>query len=65
MTWDSAGMLPSTLPETGSHLAELPYPLLAAEETSWFDIPGVQIVGAILGTVLLVAALRSMFGGRR
>ncbi|MFY1693538.1 hypothetical protein [Plantactinospora sp. WMMB782] len=55
----------SSIPPAGSRLTELPYRLLAAEETSWFDIPGVQIVGAILGTVLLVAALRAMFGGRR
>ncbi|MDG4788346.1 hypothetical protein O7626_20810 [Micromonospora sp. WMMD1102] len=54
----------SSIPEAGPRLTELPYRLLAAEETSWFDIPGVQIVGAILGTVLLVAALRSMFGRR-
>lgn len=34
----------------------------AAEETSWHDIPGVQILGAVIGTLLLVAAVRSMFG---
>ncbi|MEO3928079.1 hypothetical protein ABGB07_30060 [Micromonosporaceae bacterium B7E4] len=56
--------MPSSIPETASRLTELPHHLLAAEETSWFDIPGVRIVGAILGTVLLVAALRSMFGRR-
>ncbi|WP_159079442.1 hypothetical protein [Plantactinospora sp. BC1] len=54
----------SSIAETASRLAELPQHLLAAEETSWFDIPGVKIVGAILGTVLLLAALRSMFGRR-
>ncbi|MEN3614037.1 hypothetical protein [Plantactinospora sp. ZYX-F-223] len=54
----------SSIPETAPRLTELPHRLLAAEETSWFDIPGVRIVGAILGTVLLVAALRSMFGRR-
>lgn len=37
----------------------------AAEEVSWHDIPGVRVLGAILGTLLLIAALRSMFGGRR
>lgn len=36
--------------------------LLAAEETSWHDIPGVRILGAVLGTALLIAAVRSMFG---
>ncbi|MFC6023111.1 hypothetical protein ACFP2T_44045 [Plantactinospora solaniradicis] len=46
-------------------LAELPYRLLAAEDTSWFDIPAVRLVGAVLGTVLLIAALRSMFGRGR
>lgn len=35
------------------------------EDTSWFDIPAVRIVGAILGVLLLIAAIRSMFGGRR
>ncbi|GIG98394.1 hypothetical protein Pma05_49670 [Plantactinospora mayteni] len=63
MTCESAGMQ-SSIPETASRLTELPRHLLAAEEPSWFDIPGVRIVGAILGTVLLVAALRSMFGRR-
>lgn len=37
----------------------------AAEEVSWHDIPGVQVVGAVLGVLLLVAALRSMFGKGR
>lgn len=54
-------MEPSTS-EAGQRLAELPYRLLAAQETSWYDIPGVRLVGAVLGTVLLIAALRSMFG---
>jgi hypothetical protein len=35
---------------------------LAVEDTSWYDIPGVQLLGAILGTLLLIAAIRSMFG---
>jgi hypothetical protein len=35
-----------------------------AEPVSWADIPGVQILGAILGTLLLVAAIRAMFGGK-
>lgn len=37
----------------------------AAQETSWHDIPGVRILGAVIGTLLLVAALRAMFGRRR
>ncbi|MBF9129061.1 hypothetical protein I0C86_08705 [Plantactinospora sp. S1510] len=54
-------MEPSTS-GAGQHLGELPYHLLAAEGTSWYDIPGVRLVGAVLGTLLLIAALRSMFG---
>lgn len=38
--------------------------LLAAAERSWDDIPGVRLIGAVLGTLLLVAAIRSMFGRR-
>ncbi|MEV4756695.1 hypothetical protein AB0J86_16485 [Micromonospora sp. NPDC049559] len=34
----------------------------AAEDTSWYDIPGVRLVGAVLGALLLLAAIRSMFG---
>jgi hypothetical protein len=37
----------------------------AADEISWYDVPGVQVVGAVLGTLLLLAAIRAMFGGRR
>ena len=37
----------------------------AAEDRSWFDIPAVRVVGAILGALLLVAAIRSMFGKGR
>jgi hypothetical protein len=36
----------------------------AAAEPSWTDIPGVRLIGAIAGTLLLVAAIRSMFGRR-
>lgn len=39
----------------------MPLIVLAAEETSWYDIPGVRLVGAVLGTLLLLAAIRSMF----
>jgi hypothetical protein len=35
---------------------------LAAAEVSWYDVPGVRLLGAILGTLLLIAAIRSMFG---
>jgi glycerol uptake facilitator-like aquaporin len=35
------------------------------DEVSWYDVPAVQILGAILGTLLLVAAVRSMFGRRK
>jgi hypothetical protein len=35
---------------------------LTAEEVSWYDVPGVQLLGAVLGTLLLLAAIRSMFG---
>jgi hypothetical protein len=29
------------------------------------DIPGVVLVGAVLGALLLIAAIRAMFGPRR
>jgi hypothetical protein len=35
---------------------------IAAEDRSWFDIPAVRVVGSILGALLLLAAIRSMFG---
>lgn len=38
---------------------------LAAADTSWYDIPGVRIVGALAGVLLLVAAIRSMFSKGR
>ncbi len=31
----------------------------------WNDIPGVAFVGIMIGVVLLVAAIRAMFGKRR
>jgi hypothetical protein len=37
----------------------------AAEDRSWFDIPAVRVVGAVLGALLLLAAIRSMFGKGR
>ena len=36
--------------------------VLAVTDTSWYDIPAVQVVGAVLGALLLIAAIRSMFG---
>jgi hypothetical protein len=36
----------------------------AAEPVAWSDIPGVRILGAILGVLLIVAAIRAMFGGK-
>jgi hypothetical protein len=38
---------------------------LDMDEVSWYDVPAVQILGAVLGTLLLVAAVRSMFGKRK
>jgi hypothetical protein len=35
---------------------------LAAAEISWYDVPGVRLLGAIVGTLLLIAAIRSLFG---
>ncbi|MFC7545292.1 hypothetical protein [Plantactinospora sp. GCM10030261] len=37
-------------------------PTRLAADTSWYDIPGVRVVGAIAGALFLVAAIRSMFG---
>jgi hypothetical protein len=36
--------------------------LFAAEEISWYDVPGVRLLGVVLGGLLLIAAIRSMFG---
>jgi hypothetical protein len=33
-----------------------------AAERSWTDVPGVRVVGAVLGILLIVAAIRAMFG---
>ena len=38
---------------------------LRAADRDWADIPGVRIVGAVIGILLLVAAIRAMFSGRR
>ncbi|HET8683711.1 MAG TPA: hypothetical protein VFM54_17860 [Micromonosporaceae bacterium] len=39
--------------------------LSLAEPRPWTDIPGVRLVGAVLGALLLLAAIRAMFGPRR
>lgn len=36
---------------------------LSVEDRSWFDIPAVQVIGAIAGALFLVAAIKAMFGG--
>jgi hypothetical protein len=33
-------------------------------EQSWAEIPGVRLLGAVLGVLLLVAAIRALFGRR-
>ena len=33
---------------------------LAASERSWSDIPGVAIIGGIIGIVIVIAAIRAM-----
>jgi hypothetical protein len=45
-------------------VAPTPDPV-AADSVSWYDVPGVRLLGAVLGTLLLVAAIRAMFGRRR
>jgi len=35
---------------------------LASDPVDWHDIPGVRLVGAVLGILLIIAALRAMFG---
>jgi hypothetical protein len=36
-----------------------------AADRPWTEIPGVRILGAVLGALLLLAAIRAMFRGRR
>jgi hypothetical protein len=36
----------------------------AAEQVPWTDIPAVRILGALLGTLLIIAAIRGIFGGK-
>lgn len=34
---------------------------MAAENVSWYDVPGVQIFGAVIGALVLVYAIRRIF----
>jgi hypothetical protein len=34
---------------------------LLAADRAWTDIPGVRILGAVLGILLVLAAIRAMF----
>jgi hypothetical protein len=36
-----------------------------AAERDWTQIPGVQVVGGVIGILLVIAAIRAMFGKRR
>ncbi len=35
---------------------------MAAERVNWHDVTAVRLLGAVAGTLLLIAAIRSMFG---
>ncbi|MEH0936553.1 hypothetical protein [Micromonospora psammae] len=39
-------------------------PVLLADATSPADIPGVRLLGVVVGGLLLFAAIRAMFGRR-
>jgi hypothetical protein len=39
--------------------------LLAAEPRPWNEIPVVVLTGIVLGVLLLVAAIRAMFGKKK
>ena len=39
--------------------------LLAAEPRPWNEIPVVVLTGVILGLLLVIAAIRSMFGKKK
>jgi hypothetical protein len=43
------------------------FPALAplAADRDWTEIPGIRLVGAVLGTLLVLAAIRAMFGRRK
>jgi hypothetical protein len=49
---------------TACDSAEVDRILTAAEPVPWTEIPAVRILGAILGVLLIVAAIRAMFGRR-
>jgi hypothetical protein len=36
-----------------------------AAQREWQDVPGVRVVGAVLGILLIMAAIRAMFGRRK
>ena len=36
----------------------------AAEEVPWTEIPAVRLFGLVVGGLLLIAAIRAMFGGK-
>jgi hypothetical protein len=36
-----------------------------ASDADWTDIAGVRLVGVVIGTLLVVAAIRAMFGRRK
>jgi hypothetical protein len=38
---------------------------LLAAERPWTDLPAVRLIGLVIGGLLLVAAVRAMFGKRR
>ncbi|SCF41583.1 hypothetical protein GA0070618_6530 [Micromonospora echinospora] len=35
--------------------------ITAADEVDWYDIPGVRLLGLVVGGLLLIAAIRAMF----
>lgn len=46
-------------------LASLAPAAALAADRDWADIPGVRLVGAVVGTLLVLAAIRAMFGRRK
>jgi len=39
--------------------------MVVAADQPWTEIPGVRILGAVIGAFLLLVAIRAMFRGRR
>ncbi|MFE0593503.1 hypothetical protein [Micromonospora echinospora] len=35
--------------------------ITAVDEVDWYDIPGVRLLGLVVGGLLLIAAIRAMF----